>query len=166
MVVIMLPLISKAFEMDLSTDKENIKRNDEIILKIKTTEKLVAANFEINYNNKIFKFLEGVNINAAEKDGKVACIYGDLAGKGEDEFLIKFKAIKSGKNAEFKIENLKCRAVNQEESYTDENILGEKLIKLKIETNNKAMIMITTLVIIILVYIIIIGCKKIKKNKN
>lgn len=160
----MLPLISKAFEINLSTDKENIKRNDEIILKIKTTEKLVAGNFEINYNNKVFKFVEGVNINAAEKDGKVACIYGDLEGKGEDEFLIKFKAIKSSKNAEFKIENAKCRVVNKEESYTDENIFGEKLIELKIETNNKVMIMITTLGIIILVFIIVLGCKKIKNQ--
>lgn len=168
MVSIMLPLVSKAFEINLSIDKENIKKNDEIVLRVKTNEKVIATNFEIDYNNKVFKFIEGVNINAAEKDGKIACIYGDLTGKGEDEFLIKFKAIKSSKNSEFKIENKKFRSINKEESYTDENIIGKNSLSLEVEKNKKDILILIVLIILILVFIIIICCKykKCKINTN
>lgn len=163
-VAIMLPLVSNAFDVNLSSDKKEIKLNDEIILKVKMQEKVIAANFEINYNSKLFEFIEGININAAEKNGKVACIYGDLTGKGQDEFLIKFKAIKENQNSEFKIENIKVREINKEESYLDKDITGENSVKISLDKKNNNIFPIIISIFLILVFVT--GIYLYKKNKS
>ena len=165
-VAIMLPLVSNAFDVNLSSDKKEIKLNDEIILKVKMQEKVITANFEINYNSKLFEFIEGININAAEKNGKIACIYGDLSGKGQDEFLIKFKVIKENQNSEFKIENIKVREINKEESYLDKDITGENSVKISLDKSSNNMFPITISIFLILVFVTGIYLYKKSKSKT
>ena len=120
----------------LSSNKTSVKKDEEIILTIAFDEKVVAANFNINYDSSVFKFVEGVNINAAEKNGVVACIYADSTLNGTNSFSIKFKAIKDSGNATFSINDAKIREKGKDESATTSQIKGLSGINVEIKTDN------------------------------
>ena len=107
-----------------SSSKTITQPDEEIILTIKFNAKVTAANFNIKYDSSVFDFIEGVNINAAEKDGKIACIYADSTLKGTDSFSIKFKAVKESNSAVFSLNEAKIRESGKEESVTTEDITG------------------------------------------
>ena len=161
LVAIMLPVISKAFEITIDTNKKEIKKGEELILSIKNSENVIAGNFEINYNKEVF--VEGINIECAEKDEKIACIYGDISGQGTEEFKIKFKAKKAGKKGAFSINNAKIRVESQDESYKDENIIGiDKETVVKVKGNS----LIKYLIIVMVIVVIIIGMILVTHSKN
>lgn len=112
--------------ISMKSDSSTVKVGDTVTLTISVNEKIVASNFDINYDSAILK-LEGSgtsNLSVAEKDGKIACIYADMSGTGTSEFKVKFKALKETTGANLKIENAKFRAEGKEESYTGEQISG------------------------------------------
>lgn len=122
------------FKVDLSTNMNKVKIGEEIVLQIKSNEQVVATNFEIICDINSFELIgsETENFRVAEKDGKIACIYADISGKGTDSFKLKLKA-KQETNSKFSIENSKFRVVGQDESYVQENIQGiNKKINIKV----------------------------------
>lgn len=131
MLIIMAVLITTAnaaftASISMKSDSSTIKVGDTVTLTINVNEKVVASNFDINYDSTILK-LEGSgtsNLSVAEKDGKVACIYADMSGTGTNEFKVKFKALKETTGTNLKIENAKFRAEGKDESYTGEQISG------------------------------------------
>ena len=131
MLIIMALLITTAnaaftASISMKSDSSTIKVGDTVTLTINVNEKVVASNFDINYDSTILK-LEGSgtsNLSVAEKDGKIACIYADMSGTGTNEFKVKFKALKETTGTNLKIENAKFRAEGKDESYTGEQISG------------------------------------------
>lgn len=131
MLIIMALLITTAnaaftASISMKSDSSTIKVGDTVTLTINVNEKVVASNFDINYDSTILK-LEGSgtsNLSVAEKDGKIACIYADMSGTGTNEFKVKFKALKETTGTNLKIENAKFRADGKDESYTGEQISG------------------------------------------
>lgn len=124
---VLITTSNAAFTMSMKSDSNTIKIGETATLTISANEKVVASNFDIIYDSTAFKLEESStsNLSVAEKDGKIACIYADISGKGITEFKIKFKALKeSTTGATFKIENAKFRAEGQDESYTGEQISG------------------------------------------
>lgn len=129
MLIIMALLITTAnaaftASISMKSDSSTIKVGDTVTLTINVNEKVVASNFDINYDSTILK-LEGSgtsNLSVAEKDGKIACIYADMSGTGTNEFKVKFKALKETTGTNLKIENAKFRAEGKDESYTGEQI--------------------------------------------
>ena len=141
-VVILVTLIllvttsSATFETNIKSNVSTTRVGETVTLTISTNEKIVASNFNINYDSTAFK-LDGSgtsNLSVAEKDGKIACIYADISGTGTNEFKIKFTAQKETTAANFKIENAKFRAEGQETSYTGTQISGiEQNVSVKVE---------------------------------
>ena len=124
--LMILTVVSNAFTMQANVDKATIKVGEEVVYTIKLDEKVVATNFNINYNSTSFE-LVGSNtqgLNVAEKSGKIAAIYADLSGVGTDQLSIKFKAKAEITNAEFSIEDAKFRGVDKDTSYVGESIVG------------------------------------------
>lgn len=122
----------------IESNSDTIQTGETITLVITSNEKIIASNFNINYDNTILK-LEGSktsNLSVAEKDGKIACIYADISGTGTTEFKIQFKTLKETTSSAtvLSIEDAKFRAEGKEESYTGESILGlNKEISIKVE---------------------------------
>ena len=137
-IALLITTTNAAFTASVSmkSDSTTTKEGDTVTLTISTNEKVIASNFDISYDSTILK-LEGSgtsNLSVAEKDGKIACIYADISGKGTSEFKVKFKALKETTGTSLKIENAKFRAEGQEESYTGEQITGiNNAITVKVE---------------------------------
>ena len=125
--------ICYGLNVTFSSNKTQVKPDEEIILTITFDKKVVVANFNINYDSSVFKFVEGININAAEKNGKIACIYADSTLKGTYSFSIKFKAIKESSSATFSIDEAKIRESGQEESVTTSDIAGLSRINVEVK---------------------------------
>ena len=117
----------------LSVDKTKVKAGDEVTVTVTFSEKVVAVNFNIDYDSSCFKYIEGENINSAEKNENIACIYADSTLKGTNTFSVKFKALKEISSAEFSIEDAKIRVEGEEESITEEAISGLEEVEVRVE---------------------------------
>lgn len=126
MAILLLTVPSNAFTMQMSTDKSEVKVGDEVVYTINLDEKVVAANFHINYNSSVLELIGSSSngLDVAVKNGKVACIYADINGVGTNSFQIRFKAKAATTRATFSIENPKFRGINQDTSYVDGQITG------------------------------------------
>lgn len=128
MIIVLLSIntiSSAAFTLDMEDFPSIIEVGQEQILKIKLNEKIIAANFMINYDNTIFELKDSDtdNFYVAEKEGKIACVYADSSGEGTKELKIKLKAIKeTGAPIKFSIEDAKFRADGKQTSYTGTDI--------------------------------------------
>lgn len=128
------------FNVEVKTDKSTVKVGEEFVYTIKMDEKVVATNFLINYDANSFELVgsKTAGLNVAKKDGKIACIYADIAGVGVDEIKIAFKAVKSVNNVTFKIEDAKFRAVNKETSYVQEDLQNSIKYNMQVEVKGNA----------------------------
>lgn len=124
-----------AVGMNMEANKKTISIGDEEILTLNFNEKIVACNFNIVYDSNVFTLIGSntTNLNVAEKDGKIACIYADMSGSGTNKIGIKFKANKETSGSKFMIENAKFRAEGQEKSYTGTQISGiDKVLEVSV----------------------------------
>lgn len=138
--ILFLTIKSNAFTIQMSTDKNEIKTGDEVIYTLNLDENVVAANFDINYNSSSLELIGSSTngLDVASKNGKIACIYADIDGRGTDSFQVRFRARTTG-TVTFSISDAKFRGVNQEISYTNENITGlntQTNISIVSNTNN------------------------------
>ena len=169
MIMSIMTLSSQAFSIDVTTDKTVVEKDDEIILKIKTSEKTIATNFNINYDSKRFELIGNVTegLKVAKKDNIIACIYADMSLKGTDTFEIKFKVLDSSKKATFSIENAKFATNLDDTTYSNEEITGiEKKVEVKGKNSNKLMIIIGAIAIFVFIAFVIIKGKGEKNEKN
>ena len=113
-----------ALNADVFMSSHDINKGDEVTLTVAFDNDVVATNFDISYDSEVFEFVKGVDINAAVKDGKIACIYADSTLQGKNSFTILFKSIAEKENAVFEIENAKVRQKDSDESITGSNISG------------------------------------------
>lgn len=130
---------SYAFTMNASLSRPSVKVGEEVTYTIKLDEKVVATNFNVNYDSNTFDLVRSntTGLNVAEKDGKIACIYADMGGVGTDTFEIILKAKKSKNAVSFSVEGAKFRAVNASTSYVGNQIVGiETSIKTDVIDNS------------------------------
>ena len=154
-----------AFGVELKTDKEIVNKNDEVTITIKADETVLASNFDVEFDNTMFEFIdsdtEGLIVSA--KDNKVMCIFFDLEMKGKNEFTLKFKTLKDDKKASFSVLNAKFSTDISKESYEDESIDG---INSKIEVKGSKYGNIGYIYPIVLVIIIMIVVTIIRKRRK
>lgn len=111
----------------LAGGKKEVKVGDEVEITISLNETIVACNFDITYNQEIYRFEESATtgLYASVNDDKLSCIYYDLAEKGTSILKLKFKALKeTSAKTTFGLENVKFRTKGQEKSYTENDIQG------------------------------------------
>ena len=126
--LILINNVDAAYEliMNKNLSSNSIQVGDEIIYSITLNENVVACNFQLNYDNTVLELIgsDTTNLNVAEKNGKIACIYADISGTGTNILKIKLKAKKSIKESNISMEDVKFRTVGSETSYTSEQIQG------------------------------------------
>ena len=120
--IVAIATTSLGFSIDMTLNKsENIKLNDEIIVTLNLSEKIVGATFKVNYDNNNLKLVgsETTNLTVSENDGKVAGVYVDMAKTGTNNLKIKFKVINTTNTTmAFKIEDGKFVTKKDEKSYS------------------------------------------------
>ena len=125
--IVAIATTSLGFSVDMTLNKsENIKLNDEIIVTLNLSEKIVGATFKVNYDNNNLKLVgsETTNLTVSENDGKVAGVYVDMAKTGTNNLKIKFKVINTTNTTmAFKIEDAKfvTKKDDNTNSNTDKN---------------------------------------------
>lgn len=113
--------------MNLGTNSDNARVGEEVVYTINLNEKIVACNFNLNYDSQILKLVGSgtSNLNVAEKNGEIACIYADISGTGTNTLKIKFKASKETTTpTSVSISGAKFRVAGAETSYTNDDIEG------------------------------------------
>ncbi len=126
--IISISTISLGFNIDIEMNKtKNLKVDDEIILTINLSEKIVGASFKINYDRNSLKLLDkkSENLYVSENNGQVACVYIDMEEKGTDNLKISFKLINTDKtDLNFNLEEAKFITLGNEKSYSGNEING------------------------------------------
>ncbi len=126
--IISICTVSLGFSINIEMDKtEDLKINDEVILTINLSEKIIGASFKINYDIGSLKLLEKEtqNLNVSENNGQIACVYIDMDEKGTDNLKIRFKLINTDKtDLNFSLEEAKFIALGNENSYLGDDIIG------------------------------------------
>lgn len=140
-VMLSIATISLGFSVDMEMDKtKNLEVDDEVILTLNLSEKIVGASFKINYDTNTLKLIdkETVNLYASENNGQVACVYIDMEDKGTNTLKIKFKVLNTDKtNLEFSLKEAKFVVLGNEKSYSGNDIVGiSKTIDIEKTTNN------------------------------
>lgn len=136
--VVSIANICLGFSLDMNLDKtKSIKENDEIILTLKTSEKIIGASFKMNVSSDL-ELVESAsdNLSVSDNNGKIACVYVDTAKKETDTLKIKFKAKKDiTKNLDFSLEDAKFISASDETTFDQSKIDGiEKTIQIQSET--------------------------------
>jgi hypothetical protein len=157
-----------AFGIDLKLDKETVKKDDEVILTIKPNERVLATNFDVEFDSTMFKYVDSdtEGLMAGAKENKVVCIYFDINMQGQDEFQLKFKTLKDNTRSNFSISNAKFSTDISKESYEGENIDG---INGKVEVKGSNYDIVPYTIIAILVFFVILILLliiKIKRKKK
>lgn len=129
--IISISTASLAMSIDMTLDKtKDIKMNDTVIYTLKLSEKIVGASFKINYDSAQLELVESgtTNLSASKNNGKIACVYFDMAKTAIDTCSVKFKAKKNIENTKltFELEEAKFIAQNGEKSYSQNDINGIK----------------------------------------
>ena len=124
--IIGISTLSLGFSVNMSLDKtKNLNVNDEVVLTLNLSEEIVGASFKINYDSTNLKLVESqtTNLSVSENDGKIACVYFDMAKSGIDNLKIKFKiANNTNNNMTFNIEDAKFISKENEKSYSQGEI--------------------------------------------
>lgn len=133
--VVSIANICLGFSLDMNLDKtKSIKENDEIILTLKTSEKIIGASFKMNVSSDL-ELVESAsdNLSVSDNNGKIACVYVDTAKKETDTLKIKFKAKKDiTKNLDFSLEDAKFISASDETTFDQSKIDGiEKTIQIQ-----------------------------------
>ncbi len=139
--IISISTVSLGFSIDMEIDKkENLKVDDELILTINLSEKIVGASFKINYDTNILKLLdkETKNLYVSENNRQIACVYIDMGDIGTDSLKIKFKVLNTDKTElNFSLEEAKFITLGNENSYSENDIIGiSKTITIKKISND------------------------------
>ena len=129
--ILSISTASLAMSIDMSLDKtKDIKMNDTVIYTLKLSEKIIGASFKINYDSDKLELVESgtTNLSVSKNNGKIACVYFDMAKIGIDTCSIKFKAKKNIENTKltFELEETKFITLNGEKSYSQSDMNGIK----------------------------------------
>ena len=121
MIIIAISTTSFGFGLNMSFNKiDKINVGDEIILTINFNQKIIGATFKISYDTNL-EMLDSQTSNLAlsNSNGKLACVYVDMAKRGTNTLKFKFK-VKSIKNniMSFNIEDSKFVTKSDEKTYT------------------------------------------------
>ena len=139
-VMLSITTISLGFSVDIEMDKtKNLKVDDEVILTLNLSEKIVGASFKINYDTNSLKLVdkETANLYVSENTGQVACVYIDMEDNGTETLKIKFKVLNIDKtNLDFSLSDAKFVVLGNKNSYSENDIVGiSKTIDIEKTTN-------------------------------
>lgn len=140
--VINVVTISLGFSINMNLDKtKNININDVVILTLDLKEPIIGASFKMNYDSNNLELVgsETTNLSISENNGKIACVYFDMAKTGTKSLKIKFKTTKNLENTKlnFELEETKLIALDGEKSYSQEELEGiKKVITIEKATTN------------------------------
>lgn len=121
MIIIAISTTSFGFGLNMSFNKiDKINVGDEIILTINFNQKIIGATFKISYDTNL-EMLDSQTSNLAlsNSNGKLACVYVDMAKRGTNTLKFKFK-VKSITNniMSFNMEDAKFVTKLNEKTYT------------------------------------------------
>ena len=126
--ILSISTISLGFSIDMEMDKTtDLKANDEVVLILNLSEKIIGASFKINYDVSNLKLVdrESENLYVSENNAQIACVYIDMEDKGTDTLKIKFKVLNTDKtNLEFSLDEAKFITLENENSYAGDDIVG------------------------------------------
>lgn len=115
-----------AFTVNVTANPELSKTEigGEINYTISFNEKIVAGNFDLEFNTELLEFVssETTNLNIAMNNGKLSCVYVDISQNGTSDLKIKFKKKSSIGEPNIKFTNIKFRGKDKEISYTEKDI--------------------------------------------
>jgi len=93
-------LFASTLKLDITTDKEKIKKGDEFTITVKWDKEMQAADFTLNYDSKKLEFIESniddMFIDNSEK-GKLKTAWVSVDDTNKTSIEYKFKAKKTGK---------------------------------------------------------------------
>jgi len=152
LIILQSSVFANELTLTISTDKEKIKVEDEIKIKVSWDKAMQAADFELNYDTKKVEYVESdigdVYVTNNEEQGIIKTSWVSLDNTDRTEIEYTFKVKKSG-NAKFTTTTDGGFATGELEIPTKYND-GELIIKI-----SSAYMIIYVLSIIIIVIIVI-----------
>lgn len=101
LIILQSSVFANELTMTISTDKENIKVEDEIKIKVSWDKAMQAADFELNYDTKKVEYIESdigdVYVTNNEEQGIIKTSWVSLDNTDRTEIEYTFKVKKSGK---------------------------------------------------------------------
>ncbi len=176
LLILLMSTKLNAANLNLSTDLQETKENDEIIVKVETDKNIETATFCLKYDNSKLEFIEKLSEKVYIKDYpeegilKVVYLDTDLIGEKSVNFKFKVKSTKQQEDkTEIEINDLTMKFVEDVNIYTDEN-LEQSTFNTSINIKRKILItpgiMYGLVIIVILLVLLIIIRKVIKKEKR
>ena len=170
-IIMLLTITSNAFTAETSVTSHNVKVGEEIIYTIKLDSNVIAANFDIKYDDKNFELIGSntTGLNVSKNGEVISCIYLDMNEQGTNEFAVRFKAIKKDKEATFSVENAKFRILGQQNSNTLQNTNGLAIQKVQVKNITMTSLMWLAVIgigVIVMESIILVIANKIKSKKQ
>lgn len=170
-IIMLLTITSNAFTAETSVTSDNVKVGEEITYTIKLDSNVIAANFDIKYDDKNFELIGSntTGLNVSKNGEVISCIYIDMNEQGTNEFAVKFKAIKKDKEATFSVENAKFRILGQQNSNTLQNTNGLAIQKVQVKNITMTSLMWLAVIgigVIVMESIILAIANKMKSKKQ
>lgn len=139
--IMSITINSNATSLNLSTNLEKTKVEDEIIVKAKTDKNIETATFYLKYDSTKLEFIENLTEKTIIKDypeeGILRVVYLDPTLQGESELDFRFKVRENSKeNVTISITNLTIQFINDSIVYTEEN-LDESTFETSIKVERK-----------------------------
>lgn len=165
---------SNATSLNLSTNSNEVKANEDVIFKINTDKDIEATTFFLKYDSTKLKFEECTTPKIIAKDypeeGILRVIYIDTALEGTSEICLNFKARENvNDTTQISITNLTLQFLNDSTVYTEKNLeqsTFENTINIKSIPKFSKGIKIAVLVIVVLVVLLILVTIESKKSKK
>ena len=170
-IMMLLTITSNAFTAETSVTSDNVKVGEEITYTIKLDSNVIAANFDIKYDDKNFELIGSntTGLNVSKNGEVISCIYIDMNEQGTNEFAVRFKAIKKDKEATFSVENAKFRILGQQNSNTLQNTNGLAIQKVQVKNITMTSLLWLAVIgigVIVMESIILVIANKIKSKKQ
>ena len=170
-IMMLLTITSNAFTAETSVTSHNVKVGEEITYTINLDSNVIAANFDIKYDDKNFELIGSntTGLNVSKNGEVISCIYIDMNEQGTNEFAVRFKAIKKDKEATFSVENAKFRILGQQNSNTLQNTNGLAIQKVQVKNITMTSLMWLAVIgigVIVMESIILVIANKIKSKKQ
>ena len=155
--ITLVPIISLAesLTLELSVDKEEIKIDDTIIIKVSWEKGVQAADFSLNYNSKRLEYLKSdiddIYINNKQENGelKTAWVSIDETDRNSIEYTFK---VKKGGELKFSTKINGGFAKGNLEVFDDYN---NNELTIKVPRNNLIIIALSVSIIFIILVIIL-----------
>jgi hypothetical protein len=177
LLVILYSTQSYASSFNVSTDVNEIKTDEDVVLNINTDKNIEAITFYLKYDSTKLEFIDSLTRKTIVKDypeeGILRVVYLDTTLIGTTDLRFKFRARENAKDdTKLSIENLTLQFIDDATVYTNSNLeqsTFENTINIKrvfkITTGIKIAIIVIVILLVLLI-LVTIESKRVKKNTS